>query len=154
MPGFLSSRPNLVPPPLTRKRVLLYPSPFWGQEGDALACGGDPIQIKGVEEQTLRYSMYCILYYNHAVYPNPFFISGEIPFFEFFLMPSNKAGKNPAKSEFDFMHIGIAFWPLYLGQQYPEKRCALCISTILRFNNLLYTYTGYLSFLMTFYSLF
>jgi hypothetical protein len=37
VPGFLSSRPNWIPRPLTRKRVLL---PLWFQGGDTLRAGG------------------------------------------------------------------------------------------------------------------
>ncbi len=60
MPGFLSSRPNWIPRPLTRKRVL---PPLWSQGGDTLACGidrgrGEPIRKK---EQTVWYSRYSII---------------------------------------------------------------------------------------------
>jgi hypothetical protein len=57
VPGFLSSRLNWLPPPLTRKRVL--PS-LWFQRGYTLARGRgeEPIWTKG---QTLWYSRYSII---------------------------------------------------------------------------------------------
>jgi hypothetical protein len=52
VPGFLSSRRNWVPHPLTRKGLLLFPP--LGPRGETHSLGGDPIQTKG---ETLWYSM-------------------------------------------------------------------------------------------------
>ncbi len=60
--GFLSSRPNRVPHPLNRKRVLL-PPPIGSKGGDTLACGGGRGEdlISTQDRHTLWYSMYTIL---------------------------------------------------------------------------------------------
>jgi hypothetical protein len=59
VPGFLSSRPNWVPPP-PHPLGSVAPLPFWVQGINTLSCGGwrDPIPTK---EQTLCYSMCTII---------------------------------------------------------------------------------------------
>jgi hypothetical protein len=62
VPGFLSSRPNWLPPPPHPQAIAAIP-PFGFRRGDTLACGrGEPIRTKG---QTLWYSRYSII---HRVY--------------------------------------------------------------------------------------
>ncbi len=63
VPGFLSSRRNWVPHPLTRKGLLLFPP--LGPRGETHSLGGDPIQTKG---KTLWYSMYTTVYGLHILY--------------------------------------------------------------------------------------